>query len=95
MAWPMITLDEFDQIPIIEYNISSGDLANVYRYLQAVVKHVLAEEVDIGALVQVNTQRWEDWDDLFETDLIFFEPSSEALVRAKTLLTRLRKFKRS
>ncbi len=38
-----ITLDEFDQLPIIEYNITSSDLTNVYRYLQVMQSH-LGEE---------------------------------------------------
>lgn len=165
MSQPTITLDEFDQLPLIEYNITSGDLANVYRYLQvmqshlsegtwaeiclggyygasallhevielrillnrdpylltrsdeeikafvrqpdnhgahlkgleveyrylqAVIKRVLNQEIDIGALVQVNTKRQDDWEDLFETDLPFFEASNEEVVRAGTLLTQLR-----
>lgn len=170
MSRPTITLDEFDQLPIVEYNITSSDLANVYRYLrvmqshlsegtwaeiclggyygasallhevielrillsrdpylltrsdeeikvfarkpdnhdahlrgleveyrylQAVIKRVLNKEVAIGALVRLNTQRLGDWDDLFETDLSFFEPSDEELTQAEALLTRLRELRRS
>jgi hypothetical protein len=39
MSQPQITLSEFDQSPIIEYNITSADLVNVYRYLQVMQSH--------------------------------------------------------
>lgn len=170
MPLPTITLDEFDQLPIIEYNITSSDLANVYRYLQvmqshlsqgtwaeiclgsyygtsallhevvelrillnrdpylltrldeeikafvrqpdnhdahlrgleveyrylqAVIKRVLNQEVDVGALARANTQRLGDWDDLFETNLPFFEPSAEDVAEAEALLIRLQELGRS
>lgn len=170
MPPPTITLNEFDQVPIIEYNITSSDLANVYRYLQvmqshlsegtwaeiclgsyygtsallhevvelrillnrnpylltrldeeikgfvrhpdnhdahlrgleveyrylqAVIKRVLNQEVDIGALARANTQRLGDWDDLFETNLPFLEPSDEAVAEAEALLIGLQELGRS
>ncbi len=61
-----------------------------YRYLQAVIKRILNQEIDIGALVQFNTKRQDDWEDLFETDLPFFEASEEEVTRAGTLLIQLR-----
>ncbi len=160
-----VTLNEFDQLPIIEYNITSSDLTNIYRYLQvmqshlgeqgtwaeiclggyygvsallhevielrillnrdpylltrsdqeikafarhlnnhdahlrgleaeyrylqAVIKHVLNQDIDIGNLVQANTKRQDDWEDLFETDLPFFEVSDEEVTKAETLLAQL------
>ena len=170
MPHPTITLDEFDQLPIIEYNITSSDLANVYRYLQvmqahlfegtweeiclggyygagallhevvelrlllnrdwylltrsdeeikrfarhpdnhdahvrgleaeyrylqAAIRRTLDQEIDIGALVQANTKRQDDWEDLFETDLPFFEALDEEVVRVEILLAQLREKGRS
>ena len=170
MARPTITLAEFDQLPLIEYNITSSDLANVYRYLQvmqshldegtweeiclgsyygasallhevielrlllsrdpylltrsdeeikefarrpdnhdahlsgleaeyrylqAVIQRVLGRLINIGALARANTQRLGDWDDLFETNLPFLEPSAEELAEAQSLLTQLRGPERS
>lgn len=48
-----------------------------YRYLQAIVRRILDHQIDIGALVQANSKRQVDWDDLFETDLPFFEPTAD------------------
>ncbi len=61
-----------------------------YRYLQSVIHELFGEWIDIGALVRVNTQRFDDWDDLFETNLRFHDPSSEEIAAAQQWLVRLR-----
>jgi len=61
-----------------------------YRYLQAVVHRLFAEWIDIGAMVRANTQRYGDWDDLFETNLPFHHPSPENIAEAEYWLKRLR-----
>jgi hypothetical protein len=57
MSRPTITLDEFDQLPIIEYNITSSDLAEVHRYLQAMQSHLdegTWEEICLGGYYGVS-----------------------------------------
>lgn len=165
-----INLSDFDQLPIIQYNITTSDLVNVYHYLQAMQSHltpgtwediclggyygasallhevielrillsrdpylltrsnqeikafarhpnnydahvrgleveyrylqetirrVFNQLIDIGALARANSQRLGDWDDLFETNLPFLEPSSTEIAAAEALLTRLRESGRS
>ena len=66
-----------------------------YRYLQPAILRIFNKRIDIGALVQANTGRFGDWDDLFETTLPFFEPSESEIAEAESLLTRLRELGRS
>lgn len=66
-----------------------------YRYLQPTILRVFHKRVDIGALVQANTGRFGDWDDLFETTLPFFEPTEAEIAEAELLLTRLRQLARN
>lgn len=57
MPHPTITLDEFDQLPIIEYNITSSDLTKVHRYLQAMQSHLdegTWEEICLGGYYGVS-----------------------------------------
>jgi len=61
-----------------------------YRYLQRIIHRLFGAWIDISALVRANTQRFEDWDDLFETNLAFHAPSSEAIQAAEAWLQRLR-----
>jgi hypothetical protein len=62
-----------------------------YAYLQRTVHEVFGVHSNIGALLKANSLRPEDWDDLFETNLPFFDPSREEVVEAKKLLADLRK----
>ncbi len=51
MSRSTITLDEFDKLPIVEYNITSTDLANVFHYLQVMQAHFVEgtwEEICLG-----------------------------------------------
>lgn len=66
-----------------------------YRYLQNMIQRIFNQRIDIGALVQANSRRQVDWDDLFETDLPFFEPSAADIHSALLILERLRTVKRS
>ena len=61
-----------------------------YHYLQGIIQHVFSLSIDIGALVQANSQRRGDWHDLFDTDLPFFEPTREQIREAEAILARLR-----
>lgn len=65
-----------------------------YGYLQRIIHEVFGIYVNIGALLKANSLRPEDWDDLFETNLPFFDPSSEEVAKAKKLLADLRKLPR-
>lgn len=46
--------------------------------------------MNIGALLKVNAMHPQDWDDLFDTNLPFFAPSSQEISEAKELLAELR-----
>lgn len=170
MSHRTVTLSDFDQLPIIEYNITSNELVNVHRYLQAMQGHLtqgtwaeissggyygtsallheivelrillnrdpylltrsnqaiknfarhphnydahlrgleaeyrylqeivfqeFGQSMNIGALAQANTQRLGEWDDLFETNLPFTEPSPEEISEAETVLKQLREWGRN
>jgi len=58
--------------------------------LQAVLHRLFEEWIDTGAMVRANTQRYGDWDDLFETNLPFHHPSPEDIAEAESWLKRLR-----
>jgi hypothetical protein len=77
------------------YDAHLRGLEAEYRYLQGMIQHVFGIQVDIGALLKANSQRAKDWDDLFETDLPFFDPSVAEIMAAKSWLARLRTWKRS
>jgi hypothetical protein len=66
-----------------------------YRYLQGIIRRVLHQEIDIGALLQANAKRQTDWDDLFDTDLPFFEPTAADVHTAEAALMQLRRRGRS
>jgi hypothetical protein len=61
-----------------------------YHYLQGIIQHIFGLSIDIGALVQANSKRRGDRDDLFDTDLPFFEPTREQVREAEAILARLR-----
>jgi hypothetical protein len=61
-----------------------------YRYLQSTVQRVFGRQLDIGALLQANSKRQVDWDDLFDTDLPFFEPTADEVRDAEEVLAWLR-----
>lgn len=64
-----------------------------YSYLQKVIHEVFEIHVDVGALLQANSRRPQDWDDLFETNLPFFSPSYEDVASAEIILKQLREIK--
>lgn len=64
-----------------------------YGYLQRSIFHLYHKQIDVGALLKANSRRPGDWNDLFETDLAFFDPSSAAIQEAKEILIDLRKQK--
>jgi hypothetical protein len=66
-----------------------------YRYLQSTILRVFGQRIDIGALLQANSRRPGDWHALFETDLLFFEPSEHEIQEAEVILARLRTASRS
>jgi hypothetical protein len=61
-----------------------------YGYLQKVIEKVMGRHINIGALLLANTKRPGDWQDLFDTNLPFFEPTEEEIEEAEEILTRLR-----
>jgi|688.fasta_scaffold468641_2 hypothetical protein len=61
-----------------------------YRYLQNIIYRLYGIWLDVGALVRANTQRYGDWDDLFETNLPFYEPALEEIEEAERWVKRLR-----
>jgi len=65
-----------------------------YAYLQRAIHMIFEQFVNIGALLKANSPRPEDWDDLFETNLPFFDPTLEEVVQAKVLLADLRRLDR-
>lgn len=65
-------------------------LETEYRYLQAIIERIFGQTLNIGALIQANTHRDGDWDDLFETSLPFFEPSQDEIAEAESILQQLR-----
>jgi hypothetical protein len=66
-----------------------------YRYLQQIIQRIFGRRIDVGALLRANSRRPGDWQDLFETDLPFFEPTVMEVQEAKSLLTLLRRHTRS
>lgn len=65
-----------------------------YQYLQQIIYHVFNQRIDIGALLKANSKRPGDWYDLFETELPFFDPSTEDIRYAEEILARLRNLTR-
>lgn len=60
-----------------------------YNYLREIVDKVFGMRMNIAALLLANTKRPGDWQDLFDTDLPFLEPTDEEIEEAEALLIRL------
>ena len=61
-----------------------------YAYLQRVIQSLYDVQINIGALLKVNSKHPQDWDDLFDTELPFFDPSQRELNDAERFLAQLR-----
>lgn len=61
-----------------------------YAYLHKIIQSVYDVQINIGALLKVNSTHPQDWDDLFDTDLPFFAPTKQETEDARKFLTALR-----
>ncbi len=61
-----------------------------YSYLQRTIERIFERRMNVAALLLANTKRPGDWQDLFDTDLPFFEPTEEEIGQAEVMLERLR-----
>ena len=57
-----------------------------YSYLQKVIQYQYDVSINIGALLKVNSTHPQDWDDLFDTDLLFLIPHLRKSKRRKIFL---------
>jgi len=63
-------------------------LTEEYLYLQRQIRYRFRVWCDVGALVKANTPQ--AWDSLFGTDLLFVEPTPQAVAEAAAWLDRLK-----
>lgn len=61
-----------------------------YAYLHRVIQSIYDAQMNIGALLKVNSTHPQDWDDLFDTELPFFAPTAQETEDARKFLTALR-----